>query len=57
MPKVKMWVSLPVVGAKVETEFEVHEDDCNERDLGEMARDWIWDNAISFGWEVEDEEG
>jgi hypothetical protein len=54
MKKVKMWITLPIQGCKVETEFEVHEDDCSDEDLGEMARDWIWD-TIDFGWEVEED--
>lgn len=54
MPKVKAFVSLPSIDSKVEFEFEIHEDDCNEEMIAEMVKNWV-DERISFGWEVEED--
>ncbi|MGG3890302.1 hypothetical protein [Metabacillus fastidiosus] len=51
--KIKFYVK--VGDGILEETMEIHEDDCGEEMLAEVARDWIWDN-IDFGWDEVKEE-
>lgn len=53
--KVRFFVRTNVVGSKVEDTIELPAEDCNEKSLAELGRDWVHEN-IDFGWEVIEED-
>lgn len=49
---VKFWVRTPNGGLYEETK-KVHIDDSKEEMLSEMFRDWLMDEVIDYGWDIQ----
>lgn len=49
--KILFWAKTPNDGKCQKTEI-LHPSDCTDASLGEILRDWLWNEVVTYGWEV-----
>lgn len=50
--KIVFWVQTPNGGRFQETKT-FHPDDCSEETFGETFRDWLMDEVVDYGWDID----